>query len=119
MEVNARFAHAAILAEQYADFRDFAIDGMAFLGFDTTEMQEDIAEYMQNGPRLRMVMAQRGEAKSTLAALYAVWRIVQRPSCRVLIVSAGEGQASEVATLVVRLIQTWDSSGAASSQNWL
>jgi hypothetical protein len=108
MEAKARFAQAAILAEQYADFRDFAVDGMAFLGFDTTEMQEDIAEYMQNGPRLRMVMAQRGEAKSTLAALYAVWRIIQRPSTRVLIVSAGEGQASEVATLVVRLIQTWD-----------
>jgi len=108
MDVKARFEHAAILAEQYADFRDFAVDGMAFLGFNTTEMQEDIAEYMQTGPRLRMVMAQRGEAKSTLAALYAVWRIVQRPSTRVLIVSAGEGQASEVATLVVRLIQTWD-----------
>jgi len=108
MDVATRFAHAAVLAEQYTEFRDFAVDGMAFLGFDTTDMQEDIAEYMQNGPRLRMVMAQRGEAKSTLAALYAVWRIVQRPSTRVLIVSAGEGQASEVATLVVRLITTWD-----------
>ena len=108
MDVKARFAHAAILAEQYADFRDFAVDGMAFLGFNTTEIQEDIAAYTQNGPRLRMVMAQRGEAKSTLAALYAVWRIVQRPATRVLIVSAGEDQASEVATLVVRLIQTWD-----------
>ena len=108
MDVKTRFAHAEVLAEQYADFRDFAVDGMAFLGFDTTEVQEDIAAYMQNGPRLRMVMAQRGEAKSTLAALYAVWRIVQRPATRVLIVSAGEDQASEVATLVVRLIQTWD-----------
>lgn len=108
MEAKVRFAHAAVLAEQYADFRDFAVDAMAFLGFATTEMQEDIAEYMQNGPRLRMVMAQRGEAKSTLAALYAVWRIIQRPSCRVLVVSAGEGQASEVATLIVRLIMTWD-----------
>ena len=108
MDVKARFAHAAILAEQYADFRDFAVDGMAFLGFNTTEIQEDIAAYMQSGPRLRMVMAQRGEAKSTLAAMYAVWRIVQRPATRVLIVSAGEDQASEVATLVVRLIQTWD-----------
>ena len=108
MDVQARFAHAAVLAEQYEDFRDFAIDGMAFLGFPITDIQEDIAEYMQNGPRLRMVMAQRGEAKSTLAALYAVWRIVQRPSCRVLIVSAGEDQASEVATLIVRIIMQWD-----------
>lgn len=108
MDIRTRFSQVAALAEHYEDFVDFAIDGMAFLGFDTTEMQSDIAAFMQNGPRLRMVMAQRGEAKSTLAALYAVWRIVQRPSTRVLIVSAGEMQASEVATLVVRLIQTWD-----------
>ena len=107
MDIKTRFAHVAVLAEQYESFVDFAIDGMAFLEFDTTDMQADIAEFMQNGPRLRMVMAQRGEAKSTLAALYAVWRIVQRPSTRVLIVSGGEKQASEVATLVVRLIQTW------------
>lgn len=108
MDIKTRFAHVAVLAEQYDSFVDFAIDGMAFLGFDTTEMQQDIAQFMQEGPRLRMVMAQRGEAKSTLAALYAVWRIIQRPSTRVLIVSGGEKQASEVATLVVRLIQTWD-----------
>jgi hypothetical protein len=108
MDVKLRFAHVAMLAEQYENFVDFAADGMAFLGFDLTEMQADIAAFMQHGPRLRQVMAQRGEAKSTLAALYAVWRIIQRPSTRVLIVSAGEMQASEVATLVVRLIQTWD-----------
>lgn len=108
MEIKLRFAHAAIVAEQYASFVDFAVDGMAFLGFPLTDMQADIAEYMESGPRLRMVMAQRGEAKSTLAALYAVWRIIQRCSTLVLIVSAGETQASEVATLVVRLIQTWD-----------
>lgn len=108
MDVKLRFAHAGIVAEQYASFVDFAVDGMAFLGFPLTDMQADIAEYMESGPRLRMVMAQRGEAKSTLAALYAVWRIIQRCSTLVLIVSAGETQASEVATLVVRLIQTWD-----------
>ena len=107
MDFRARFAHVALLAEQYEHFEDFAEDGMRFLGFDLTDEQRDISEYMQNGPRLRMVMAQRGEAKSTLAALYAVWRIIQRPSTRVLIVSGGEKQASEVATLVVRLIQTW------------
>lgn len=108
MDIKLRFAHVALLAEQYERFEDFAADGMAFLGFDLTDMQEDIAQFMQDGPRLRMVMAQRGEAKSTLAALYAVWRIIQRPSTRVLIVSGGEKQASEVATLVVRLIMTWD-----------
>lgn len=108
MDNRLRFAHAQAVAEQYASFKEFAEDGMTFLGFDTTEMQADIAAYMQGGPRLRMVMAQRGEAKSTLAALYAVWRLIQRPSCRVLVVSGGEKQASEVATLIIRLITSWD-----------
>jgi len=108
MEIEERFAQSAMLAEHYSNFIAFAVDGMDFLGFPLTEVQEDIALFMQNGPRLRMVQAQRGEAKSTLAALYAVWRIIQRNSTIVLIISGGEKQASEVATLVVRLITTWD-----------
>lgn len=108
MDIRMRFAQVALLAEQYENFRDFAEDGMAYLGFSLTDMQADIAEYMQNGPRLRMVMAQRGEAKTTLAALYAVWRIIHRPSTRVLIVSAGEQNSSDTATLIVRLIMNWD-----------
>lgn len=108
MDIQTRFGHAALMAEQYERFEDFAEDGMLFLGFSLTDMQRDISEFMQSGQRLRMVMAQRGEAKSTLAALYAVWRIIQRNSTRVLVVSGGEKQASEVATLIVRLITTWD-----------
>lgn len=108
MDIRKRFAIAAVVKEEYEDFRVFARAGMAFLGFPLTDMQEDIAEFMANGPRLRMVMAQRGEAKSTLAALYAVWRIIQDCQTRVLIISGGEKQASEVANLVVRMIMVWD-----------
>ena len=108
MDNKQRFARLSLLVEQYPVFADFAADGMAFLGFTLTEMQADIAEFMQEGPRLRMVMAQRGEAKTTLAALYAIWRIIHRPSTRVLIVSAGEQNSSDTAILIVRLIMTWD-----------
>jgi hypothetical protein len=108
MDVQERYAHAELIAEEYSNFQDFAADGMAFLGFDITWEQDDIAQYMANGPQFRMVMAQRGEAKSTLAALYAVWRIVQRCSTRVLVVSGGEKQASEVAFLIIRIITTWE-----------
>lgn len=98
---------ALMMAVTLRHFPEFAYIGMKFLGFDLTEMQADIAEFMQTGPRKRMVAAQRGEAKSTLAALYAVWRLIQDQSCRVLIVSGGEKQASEVATFVIRMIETW------------
>lgn len=108
MDIRMRFEAVALLAEQYEDFKDFAYDVMEFLGFSLTDMQADIAEYMQSGPRLRMVMAQRGEAKTTLAAAYAIWRIIHRPSTRVLIVSAGEDNSKDTATLIVRLIMNWD-----------
>lgn len=108
MDTKVRFQHASLVAEEFADFRDFAQAGMTFLGFNLTYQQEDIAEYMQNGPRLRMVMAQRGEAKTTLAALYAIWCIIHRPSTRVLIISAGEENANDTATLIVRMIMNWD-----------
>lgn len=108
MDNKVRFAHAMAVAAHYSNFVDFAVDAMTFLGFPLTDMQADIAEFMEHGPRLRMVMAQRGEAKSTLAALYAVWRLVQRPQDRVLVVSGGETQASEVALLIIRVIMQWD-----------
>ena len=108
MTPQQRFAAVAELASQYEEFRDFAMDGMTFLGFTLTEVQEDIADFMEHGPRLRMVMAQRGEAKTTLAALFAIWRIIHRPSTRVLIISAGEDNSSDTATLIVRLILNWD-----------
>lgn len=107
IESSKRAEISMMLAVTFAEFRDFAYVGMRFLGFELTDMQADIADYMQHGPRKKMVAAQRGEAKSTLAALYAVWRLIQNQSTRVLILSGGEQQASEVATLVIRLIETW------------
>lgn len=98
---------ALMMAVTLHEFVDFAWLGMRFLGFELTDMQVDIARYMQHGPRKSMVAAQRGEAKSTLAALYSVWRLIQDQRTRILVVSGGEKQASEVATLVIRLIETW------------
>ena len=107
IEKEQRIELAMMLGTVFTRFRDFAYVGMRFLGFELTEMQADIADFMQYGPRKKMVMAQRGEAKSTLAALYTVWRLIQDQRCRALIVSGGEQQASEVATLVIRLIEQW------------
>ena len=87
IDKDTREEIALMMAVTLKDFKEFAYLGMKFLGFELTEMQADIAEYMQLGPRKRMVAAQRGEAKSTLAALYAVWRLIQDQSCRILIIS--------------------------------
>jgi len=100
---------AMMVAATFYDFAEFAELGMRLLGFSTTDMQLDIARYMADKSfgRKKMVQAQRGEAKSTLAALYAVWCLIQNQQSRVLVVSGGESQASDVAILIIRIIQQW------------
>lgn len=107
MPKELRTEFAMMTAAVFREFEDFADIGMRFLGFELTDMQRDIARYMQHGPQKSMVAAQRGEAKSTLAALFAVWSLIQDQSYRVLIVSGGEKQASDVAILIIRMIDTW------------
>ncbi len=95
-----------LLQNHYRHFATFMRDIMKVLGFEPTWMQYDIANYMQYGPHLAMVQAQRGEAKSTIAAIYAVFCLIHDPTHRVLIISAGGTQASEIATLIQRIILT-------------
>lgn len=96
-----------MFAATFSSFVEFAELGMVYLGFSLSDIQEDIAQFMQQGLSKCMVQAQRGQAKSTLAALYCVWLLIIKPTRRVLIVSGGERQASDVAFLIIRIIQNW------------
>jgi hypothetical protein len=55
-----------------------------------------------------MVQAQRGQAKSTITAIYAVWRLIHQPNLRVLILSAGGDLALDIARLCIRIIESMD-----------
>jgi hypothetical protein len=103
---QVRLQKLKLLQNHYAQFAVFLKDMMAVLGFAPTWMQYDIGNYLQFGPADLMVQAQRGEAKSTITAIFAVWCLIHDPQHRVLIVSAGGKQANEIATLVQRLILT-------------
>lgn len=103
-----RWAKLGALQKAYPTFGPFLRDMMAELGFDTSDVQEDIGGFLQYGPAYLMVMAQRSQAKTTITAIFAIWCLIHDPKYRVLIVSAGGAQASEIATLVVRLITTVD-----------
>lgn len=95
-----------VLQKHYSHFAIFLRDIMKVLGFSPTWMQYDIANYMQFGPVNQMVQAQRGEAKSTIAAIFAVFCLIHDPAHRVLVISAGGTQADEIATLIQRIILT-------------
>jgi hypothetical protein len=105
---QARSARLRALQEQYPSFVPFLRDGMKFLGFNTSDIQEDIGRYMESGPIDLMVQAQRGEAKTTIACFFAIWCLIHAPQFRILIVSAGGKMASEISTLITRVMLAWD-----------
>lgn len=101
----ARWADLELLQSHYADFNTFLVDVIEeFMGFTCTEIQQDIGEWIAYGPQYRMVQAQRGQAKTTITAAFAVWRCIQDPTTRVLIISAGSDMATEIANWIIQII---------------
>lgn len=103
-----RWKRLELVQKHYEEFIPFLQDMMEELGFSTDEIQEDIAGYLEHGPQYLMIQAQRGQAKTTITAIFAVWCLIHNPQYRVLIFSAGDRQASEISTLIVRLITSVD-----------
>lgn len=105
---KARWEQLELVQQHYSSFIPFLEDVMEELGFSTTEIQKDIGGYIAYGPQYLMVQAQRSQAKTTIAAAFAVWYLLHNPAGRVLIVSAGGDQATDIATLIVRIIMNMD-----------
>lgn len=108
LAASKRWERLKALQAHYSDFTTFLQDVMTELGFATTEIQIEIGKWMESGPQYLMVQAQRGQAKTTIAAAFAVWCLIHSPAHRVLVISAGGTQAVEISTLIVRIVMTLD-----------
>ena len=87
------------------DFRNFCYLVWKHLDLpDPTYLQYDIASYLQNGPRRRVIEAFRGIGKSWLTAAYVLWRLYVNPEERILVVSASKDRADAFSTFLKRLI---------------
>jgi hypothetical protein len=101
-----RWKDIELLQEHYAKFTDFLRDvNEEVLGFNCTDIQLDIAEFLESGPKYKMVQAQRGQAKTTITACYAVWRLIQNPRTRILVISAGDTMATQISFWIIQIIQ--------------
>lgn len=101
----ARWEQLELLQQEYSDFNYFleaVITGL--MGFSTSDIQKDIGEYLEHGPQYSMIQAQRGQAKTTVTAAYAVFKLIHNPSFRVLIVSSGGTMAKEISGWVIQII---------------
>src|SRR5690349_19590322 len=81
------------------DFRKFIFMLWKHLNLpDPTEIQYDIAKYLQHGPRRAIIEAFRGVGKSWLTAGFVVWTLWNNPQLKILVVSASKDRADQFST---------------------
>lgn len=69
-----------------------------------TDIQYDLASYLQNGPRRKIIEAFRGVGKSYVTSAYVCWRLLNNPELKFLVVSASKERADQFSTFTKRLI---------------
>ncbi len=88
------------------DFRNFL-----FLAWDQlrlpepTDIQYDIGDYLQNGPRRICIQAFRGVGKSWITSAFVCHQLLLDPAKNILVVSASKQRADDFSTFTLRLIE--------------
>lgn len=96
---------SSILPKELHDFRNFLYVTWEHLNLpEPTPVQYRIAEFLQNGPRRRVVQAFRGVGKSFVTSAYVVWRLAMNPQANILVVSASKSRADDFSTFTRMLI---------------
>lgn len=91
--------------DQLRDFRNFLFVVWKHLNLpDPTDLQYDIAEFMQHGPKRSVVMAFRGVGKSWICSAYVVHQLLLDPTKNFLVVSASKSRSDDFSTFTLRII---------------
>lgn len=89
------------------DFRSFLWLVWKYLNLpEPTPVQYDIAEYLQYGPRRKIIEGFRGVGKSWITSAYVVWRLRLDPQLNFLVASASKVRADDFSTFTLMLINT-------------
>ena len=92
--------------EELRDFRNFLYITWKHLGLpDPTPVQYDIADYLQQDGRRRMVQAFRGVGKSWITSAFVLWNLLLDPNKKILVVSASKTRADDFSTFCHRLVR--------------
>lgn len=105
--MSSRWDKLELLQKHFSNFPDFLEYIMTEqLGYKTSDIQRDIADYLENGPQKLMIMAQRSQAKSTIACIYLVYQAIHHPYYRFVIFSAASDVAGQLMHLIINLIES-------------
>ena len=87
------------------DFRNFLFLVWKHLNLPSpTPVQNDIAQYLQDGPRRIVIQAFRGVGKSWITSAFVCHQLLLRPDLNFLVVSASKTRSDDFSTFTLRLI---------------
>ena len=69
-----------------------------------TPVQMQILDWMENGPKRQIAAGFRGVGKSTLAAMFILWRLYHNPELKVLVVSASMSRSEALTAWMLKTI---------------
>ena len=93
------------LLSKISDFRNFLYIAWKHLKLpEPTDIQYDIAEYLQHGSQRQIISAFRGCGKSWITSAYVLWRLLLDPQLNILVVSASKNRADDFSTFCLRLL---------------
>jgi hypothetical protein len=87
------------------DFRNFLYVVWQHLNLPApTDVQYDIAHYLQHGPKRCVIEAFRGVGKSYVTSAFVAWLLYCDPQLNILVVSASKDRADQFSSFTKRLI---------------
>jgi hypothetical protein len=88
-----------------ADFRNFLFLVWQHLNLPApTDVQYDLALYLQKGPKRSVIEAFRGVGKSWVTSAFVCWLLLNNPQLNIMVVSAAKDRADAFSTFTKRLI---------------
>lgn len=98
-------ASASDLIRARGDFRVFLWLIWRHLGLpEPTPRQYEIAEYLQHGPRRKVIMGFRGIGKSWITSAFVLWLLWNDIDAKILVVSASKDRADAFSIFTKRLL---------------
>lgn len=88
-----------------SDFRNFLFLVWKHLNLpEPTDVQYDLALYLQKGPKRSVIEAFRGVGKSWVTSAFVCWLLLNNPQLNIMVVSAAKDRADAFSTFTKRLI---------------
>ena len=95
------------IPNELKDFRNFLYfiwHSLEQIKRDPTDIQYDIADFMQHGPKRAVVQGFRGVGKSWICSAFVVHQLFLDPAKNILVVSASKTRSDDFSTFTLRLI---------------